>query len=127
MSDEGIEAGLSNALFSVILTHEGRTVGCGRIVGDGGLYFYLQDVIVAPEHQGRGLGAKIVSAAMGYLERTCRPGAFVGLMAADDVEGFYERYGFRRRPDRQPGMYLVWGGPEGSRDPGQAGRVSPTG
>ena len=127
MTDEGIQAGLSNALFSVVLTHEGRTVGCGRIVGDGGLYFYLQDVIVAPEHQGLGLGAKIVSAAMEYLERTCRPGAFVGLMAADDVEGFYERYGFRRRPDRQPGMYLVWGRAEGSRDPGRPGRVPPTG
>ena len=108
MTDEGVETGLPNALFSVVLTRDGEAVGCGRIVGDGGLYFYLQDVIVLPEHQGRGLGAMIMEAAIAYLDRTCRPGAFVGLMAAADVEGFYEGYGFRRRPDRQPGMYRVW-------------------
>jgi GNAT superfamily N-acetyltransferase len=108
MTDEGVAAGLPNALFSVVLTFEGEAVGCGRIVGDGGLYFYLHDVIVLPEHQGRGQGARIMAAAMDYLERTCRPGAFVGLMAAVDVESFYERYGFRRRPEAQPGMFRVW-------------------
>jgi hypothetical protein len=29
-------------------------------------------------------------------------------MAAVGVESFYERYGFRRRSDRQPGMFRVW-------------------
>lgn len=108
MTDGGVAEGLSKALFSVVLELDGRAVGCGRIVGDGGLYFYLQDVIVLPEHQGRGQGAAIMDALMAYLERTCRPGAFVGLMAAVGVAPFYERYGFRRRPDRQPGMYRVW-------------------
>ncbi len=108
MTDEGVAAGLPNALFSVVLELDGEAVGCGRIVGDGGLYFYLQDVIVLPEHQGRGKGAAIMDAVMGYLERTCRPGAFVGLMAAVGAETFYERYGFRRRSDRQPGMHRRW-------------------
>jgi GNAT superfamily N-acetyltransferase len=108
MTDEGIAAGLPNALFSVVLELDGQAVGCGRIVGDGGLYFYLQDVIVLPEHQGRGQGAVIMDAVMGYLERTCRPGAFVGLMAAVGAESFYERYGFRRRGEAQPGMSRVW-------------------
>jgi GNAT superfamily N-acetyltransferase len=109
MTDEGVAAGLPNALFSVVLEHDGEAVGCGRVVGDGGLYFYLQDVIVLPEHQGRGQGAALMDAVMAYLGRACRPGAFVGLMAAVGAEPFYERYGFRRRPDRQPGMFRVWG------------------
>jgi len=108
MSDEGVAAGLPNALFSVVLELDGEVVGCGRIVGDGGLYFYLQDVIVLPEHQGHGHGAEIMDALMGFLERTCRPGAFVGLMAAAGAGAFYERYGFQRRSDRQPGMYRRW-------------------
>lgn len=108
MTDEGIAQGLSNALFSVVLTFDGQTIGCGRIVGDGGLYFYLQDVIVLPEHQGRGHGARIMEALMGYLERSCQPGAFIGLMAADGVEAFYGRYGFQRRPEGQPGMFRRW-------------------
>lgn len=108
MSDEGVAAGLPNSLFSVVLELDGEAVGCGRVVGDGGLYFYLQDVIVLPEHQGRGQGAAIMREVMAFLERACKPGAFVALMAAVGAEPFYERYGFRRRSDEQPGMYRVW-------------------
>lgn len=108
MTAEGVAEGLPNALFSVVLEHEGEAVGCARIVGDGGLYFYLQDVIVLPEFQGRGQGARLMGSLMGYLERSARPGAFVGLMAAVGVEPFYERYGFRRRSEQQPGMFRVW-------------------
>ena len=108
MTDQGLERGLASALYSCVLEHEGEVVACGRVVGDGGMYFYVQDVIVAPEYHGRGLGALVMGAIVGYLERTARPGAFVGLMAAEDAEGFYERYGFRRRPDDRPGMFRVW-------------------
>jgi GNAT superfamily N-acetyltransferase len=108
MTDEGVSVGLPNALYSVVLLHDGEIVGCGRVVGDGGLYFYLQDVIVLPDHRGRGLGGAIMDRVMEYLERMARPGAFVGLMAAQDVAPFYERYGFEVRPERQPGMGRHW-------------------
>lgn len=109
MTDEGVATGLPNALFSVVLERDGEAVGCGRVVGDGGLYFYLQDIIVLPELQGRGLGATIMDAVMSFVEGAARPGAFVGLMAAEGVQPFYERYGFRRRPEDRPGMFRVWG------------------
>ena len=108
MTDEGVAAGLPNALYSIVLEMDGEAVGCARIVGDGGVYFYLQDVIVLPEHRGRGQGARLMGALMGYLERSARPGAFIGLMAAVGAEPFYERYGFRRRSEQQPGMFRVW-------------------
>ncbi|HEX6230165.1 MAG TPA: GNAT family N-acetyltransferase [Actinomycetota bacterium] len=108
MTDEGVAAGLPHALYAVVLVHGDEVIGCGRVVGDGGLYFYVQDVIVLPGYRGRGLGARIMEAVMAYLERTARPGAFIGLMAAEGVEGFYESYGFRRRPDDRPGMFRVW-------------------
>ncbi len=108
MLDEGVAAGLPNALYSVVLELDGQAVGCGRVVGDGGLYFYLQDVMVLPEYQGRGQGARIMEALMSYLERSCHPGAFVGLMAAVGAEPFYERYGFGRRAEEQPGMFRRW-------------------
>jgi GNAT superfamily N-acetyltransferase len=108
MTDEGVAAGLPHALYSVVLLHEGETIGCGRVVGDGGLYFYLQDIIVLADHRGRGLGRAIMDRIMGYLERTAKPGAFIGLMAADDVAPFYEKYGFEVRAERKPGMGLHW-------------------
>ncbi|MGZ8624918.1 MAG: GNAT family N-acetyltransferase [Actinomycetota bacterium] len=105
---EGVALGLAHALYSVVLERDGVAVGCGRVVGDGGMYFYVQDVIVSPELRGRGFGARIMDRVMGFLEGAAEPGAFVGLMAAQGVEGFYERYGFRRRQDDRPGMFIVW-------------------
>lgn len=77
----------------------------GRVVGDGGMYFYVQDVMVMPEFQGRGIGAAVMDAIMRYLEGATAGGAFVGLMAAEGSERFFQRYGFRRRPDDRPGMF----------------------
>ena len=61
---EATETGLRNALFSVCVTHKDEVIGCGRVVGDGGIYFYIQDIIVLPEFQGRGLGRRIMDAVM---------------------------------------------------------------
>ena len=38
--------GLHNSLFSVCVIFENEVVGCGRVIGDGGIYFYIQYVIM---------------------------------------------------------------------------------
>ncbi|MCR5501527.1 MAG: GNAT family N-acetyltransferase [Lachnospiraceae bacterium] len=32
-----------------------EVVGMGRLVGDGVMYWYLQEIVVLPEYQGRGI------------------------------------------------------------------------
>ncbi len=104
--DEQVTArGLTHDLFTVCLVHEGNVIGCGRVIGDGGLYFYLQDIIVLPAFQGKGLGKRLMKAIMVYLEEHAYPGAFVGLMAAKDVSNFYTQFGFIVRPPERPGMF----------------------
>ncbi|HML04036.1 MAG TPA: GNAT family N-acetyltransferase [Candidatus Bathyarchaeia archaeon] len=104
---DAIEAGLRNSLFSVCIVSENEVIGCGRVIGDGGVYFYVQDVVVLPEFQGKGVGRRIMDAIMEYLRTHARNGAFVGLMAAKGVSKFYERYGFKERPSDAPGMFRV--------------------
>ncbi len=108
LPDEATRRGLDNASFTVCLERHGDTIGCGRVVGDGGIYFYIQDIIVHPDFQGRGLGRRIMDAVMQYLSDHAAPNAFMGLMAATGVCEFYERYGFAVRPDDRPGMFRVW-------------------
>lgn len=108
VADDATAAGLKNSLYSVCVLSHDRVIGCGRIVGDAGIYYYIQDIIVLPEFHGKGIGRMIMDAVMGHLKKNASPNAFIGLMAAKDVAGFYTKYGFAPRPEDRPGMFLVW-------------------
>jgi GNAT superfamily N-acetyltransferase len=107
MAHQPVNKGLGNALFSVCAMQNDKVIGCGRVVGDGSIYFYVQDIIVHPDHQGKGVGKSIMDAIMNYIHSVAEEGAFIGLMAAVDVDKFYQRYGFSTRPQNSPGMYMV--------------------
>ncbi len=66
--------------------------------------------VAEPAHQGRGIGGQLMDRVMAYLRAHAVQGAVVGLMAAAGKEGFYERYGFVRRPTERlgAGMTLFW-------------------
>ena len=98
---------LENSLFSVVAIEYGDVIGLGRIVGDGGLYFYIQDLIVHPEFQTKGLGKILMKELMSYITAKAKSGAFVGLMAAKGLEKYYEQFGFKARDKDAPGMYQV--------------------
>jgi len=51
----------------VILNKYSKAIGTGRIVGDGAIYFYIQDIVVAPEYQKRGIGTSILNALLEYI------------------------------------------------------------
>jgi len=95
-------------LFNVIVLLDGETpVACARVIGDGVLTFLIQDVLVAPKYQRKGIGSKIMGIILGHLETVAQPGAFVGLMAAPGTEAFFARLGFAARPEDAPGMQLA--------------------
>ncbi|MEW5913412.1 MAG: GNAT family N-acetyltransferase [Thermodesulfobacteriota bacterium] len=102
-----VERALRRALFSVVVIQDGRVVGTGRVVGDGGLYYYLQDVMVLPSCQGQGIGKEIISHLLTYIQENAPKGAFVGLMAAKGLQAYYEGFGFQARPADAPGMFQV--------------------
>ncbi len=105
--DEATATGLENSLYSLVAEIDSKIIGCARLVGDGQLYFYLQDVIVLPPYQGRGIAKALTARLMQYLEEKAPPNSFIGLMAAKGVAGFYEKFGFSKRDEEAPGMYRV--------------------
>jgi len=98
---------LKNSLFSVIAVEHDTVIGFGRVIGDGGLYFYIQDLIIHPQFQNRGLGKSLMKELMGYITTNAKSDAFVGLMAAKGLEKYYELFGFRARDEDAPGMYQI--------------------
>jgi GNAT superfamily N-acetyltransferase len=97
---------LENSLYSVCAVADGGVVGIGRLVGDGYIYFYLQDVIVLPKYQGNGIGYEIAETIRNHVLSIAQPGAFFGLMAAENVSKMYEKLGFKCQPQNRPGMSM---------------------
>jgi len=72
----------------------GEVVGMGRVIGDGGAYFQVIDMAVAPEHQRRGLGQAILSFLIERIGVQAPPRAYVSLLADLPGRRLYERNGF---------------------------------
>jgi GNAT superfamily N-acetyltransferase len=75
----------------------GKVVGMGRLVADGGEYWFLVDVVVTPSHQGKGVGSAIVAALEAEVARRS-PGSFLFLHCAPEMAGFFERLGYEQSP-----------------------------
>ncbi len=95
---EQVEKALNNNLFDVTAVYNGEVIGMGRLVGDGFLYWYLQEIIVLPQYQGQGIGTKIVNRLLEYIKSNTEPGTIVsvGLTAAIGKDTFYEKFGFSK-------------------------------
>ena len=105
--DELVKKALDADLFSVCLFDGDKIIGMGRVIGDGVIYFYIQDVIVLPEYQGKGVGKLIMEKLENFINQTANNNSFIGLMAAENVKGFYTRFGYKERPENRLGMYKV--------------------
>ena len=68
-----------------------RLVGFGRATSDGVFRAVLWDVVVAGEHQGRGLGRRIVKA---LLQEPVLQGVERTYLMTTNSAGFYEQLGF---------------------------------
>ncbi len=91
-----VEKALKNGLFNVSAVCDGKVIGMGRLVGDGAMYWYLQEIIVLPEYQGKGIGKSIVNRLIEHIksEAVPRTKIEIGLTAVKGKEPFYEKFGF---------------------------------
>jgi len=97
---------LGNSIYSLAVMSGDEIVGMGRILGDGGAYFYVQDIIIKPPYKQLDVGKMIMADIMLWLEQNAPENAFIGLMAASGTHQFFERFGFEPRPQERPGMYV---------------------
>ncbi|MHA7862571.1 GNAT family N-acetyltransferase [Tessaracoccus sp. Y36] len=82
---------VSRSLRVVCAREDGHLVGLARVVGDGLTIVYLQDILVDPAHQRRGIGRHL-------FERVLEPFSDVRrqVLITDDEPGqrnFYESLG----------------------------------
>ena len=101
-------AGLQNS-HVICFRDKEKAVALGRVIWDYGYAVLIADVIVAPEYQGQGLGRKLMEKIMAYIRSLLKPGyrIMISLLAAENKQGFYKKFGFIERPSDLfgPGMH----------------------
>jgi GNAT superfamily N-acetyltransferase len=108
-SIEAARAAVPGTLFGVCVEADGRTVGIGRVIGDGGCWYAIVDVAVHPDHQGRGLGRRIVGALDAWISANAPDTAQAMLLADVPADALYEQFGYKRSAPGCIGMIKHFG------------------
>lgn len=108
---EQVAVALKNTM-ATFTCYEGETpVGMVRLIGDGGMSFYIKDFAVLLSCQGKGVGKQLLTALEGYV-RVCKPtdwAVSLELISSDGAVDFYKEFGFEERPCDWdgPGMFKM--------------------
>ena len=103
-----INKALSNTMYMVKASVDGKLAGIGRVVGDYSIVCMLSDVCVKPEFQNLGIGLKITKELKRLIEENINNGEkiLIELTPTAGNEPFYQKAGFKYKPEKITGMYL---------------------
>ena len=59
-----LERGFQNSLLVLAAYEDGELIGLIRVVGDGATVVFVQDLLVAPQKQRRGVGTALLKAVL---------------------------------------------------------------
>ena len=114
LTEEQAIRALHNSIYTVVAYIDDKVVGMGRMVGDGAVICYIQDLVVHPSYQRLGVGEALMNKLIGHAESLRLPDTelMLCLMCAKGRESFYTKYGFIPRPTDKlgPGMIRYLGG-----------------
>ena len=107
-SKEQVEKALKNIMYMVKATVDGKLAGIGRVVGDTSIVCMLTDICVKPEFQKHGIGLKMILELKKLIEENVSTGEKIQIELTPTAgnEAFYQKAGFKYKPDKITGMYL---------------------
>ena len=105
LSPEHTQIALENSVLDIVAYDQEKAIGMGRIVGDGAIYCYVQDVVIHPDYQGKGIGSTILNKLIEKVTQNLEDGErmSLGLVAAEGKESFYRKFGFKDLPHEASG------------------------
>ena len=108
---EQVAAALERTLATFTAYDGDHPVGMVRLLGDGGMSFYMKDFVVLPGRQHSGVGRFLMEAVENFIRRMVEPGWAVSLelISTRAASGFYAKMGFEERPCSWdgPGMFKM--------------------
>lgn len=90
---------------------ENIPVGMVRLIGDGGMSFYVKDFAVIPSYQGKRVGTHLMEVLEKYVKDSKNSDWAVSLelISSKEAVSFYKKKGFEERPCDWdgPGMFRM--------------------
>ncbi len=103
-----VQKALENTAATFTAYEDHDAVGMARLIGDGGMSFYIKDFAVKPAFQSRGAGALLLESIERYIKKTIDSDWAVSLelISTKEAVGFYKKNGFEEKPGKWdgPGM-----------------------
>ncbi len=90
---EEIKSAFEQSAYTCFILENGKLIGFGRTLDDSKYYAVIVDVVIDPNHQGKGLGTQIVT----RLKDCLSDYLFVTLSAAPGKGGFYQKLGWKKQ------------------------------
>lgn len=108
---EQVKKALDNTIATFTAYDNDTAVGMVRLIGDGGMSFYIKDFAVVPAYQSKGVGTLLMNALEDYIKEYIAPDWAVSLelISSKEAVGFYQKHGFEERPCDWdgPGMFKM--------------------
>ncbi len=103
---EQVQAGLDGSALIVAARAEDKAVGMARLIWDGGSVALIQDILVIPEYQARGVQAEMITRIFDFLRSRLKPGfgVQVDVRVWNNQEPFYESLGFQVSTPQRRGV-----------------------
>lgn len=100
---EQTKLAMEHTLFRVSIYDGNEIVAMARMIGDMGLDYYIKDVVVKPEYQGKGIGRLLINELLKFIKENGVKDTeiFVELCAVPDKIPFYEKFGFNANEAQQ--------------------------
>ena len=102
---ELVETSLKNSYVTFSVLDGEKVIAMARLIGDGGMAFFLKDLIVDPGYQGKGIGKELMAHIEEFIRGELKEGwwSYFQLMSAKNKDEFYLKCGYKSHPHERSG------------------------